>query len=87
MRRKRNSVNPPLIRYNGSLVVCPVRTRPPPVYDTGAPDTLTPAAHLYRSRQRRRDMAVVAVVVVTRCGTAVELEQPVNLERLGPNVY
>lgn len=23
---KRNSVNPPLIRYNGSLVVCPVRT-------------------------------------------------------------
>lgn len=22
--RKRNSVNPPLIRYNGSLVVCPV---------------------------------------------------------------
>lgn len=74
--RKRNSVNPPLIRYNGSLVVCPVRTLSPQVYDTVAPDTLIPATHLYHSQQQQ------GIMVSARCGTAVDLKQPVKPKRL-----
>lgn len=75
--RKRNSVNPPLIRYNGSLVVCPVRTRSPQVDDTVGPDTLKASTHLPQSQHQRR------IMVGSRCGAAVELRQPVNPERTG----
>lgn len=71
--RKRNSVNPPLIRYNGSLVVCPVRTRSPQLSELLPSEPL----HTWPAVGGNREL-------LPRCGAAVEPRRPVNPERLVP---
>lgn len=73
--RKRNSVNPPLIRYNDSLVVCPVSSTTS-LRPSGGAGSLRPGKHLDQSPSRGQQRCREAAQLLLGAGSRLLNRRP-----------